>query len=259
MITDRGANALLDPSDVDVTGGVHLHLSGYVLLDPASRPAGLAALRTAHAAGLTTSVDAASAAPLRAAPDFLTWTRGVDLLIANADEAEVLAGPGTPTEQATRLASLLPSAGRDGPGAPSHATPPIAIPRPTGGFPPADSDPPSSGPATSGGPATSDPASSSPADGGPASSGPASGFRLADNGPVVVVKLGAAGAIWADASGIIHASAEPVVPLDTTGAGDAFAAGLLAALLDGPHAALREGCRLGAYAATLIGARPPSA
>ena len=47
-------------------------------------------------------------------------------------------------------------------------------------------------------------------------------------------------------------------PLDTTGAGDAFAAGFLTARLAGagPEEALRDGCRLAAVAVRTLGARP---
>src|SRR5205823_2884785 len=95
MLADRGANLLLEASDVDAALAgrpVHLHLSGYVLLDEASRPAGRHALAVAAARGMTTSVDAASAAPLRGVP-FLDLVRGADLLLANADEAAALLGP----------------------------------------------------------------------------------------------------------------------------------------------------------------------
>jgi sugar/nucleoside kinase (ribokinase family) len=185
MISDRGANLLLAPSDVDIAiagaGATNLHLSGYTLLDQASRPAGRAALAAAKAAGLRTSVDAASAVPLLAAPDFLSWVRGTDLLIANADEAQALIGSADP--------SVLAEA--------------------TGGE--------------------------------------------------AVVKLGAQGALWAGPGGVTHVAIEPVHVVDATGAGDAFAAGLLAAWSSGagPRDALAEGCRLGSYAVGVIGARPP--
>ncbi|WP_433226939.1 PfkB family carbohydrate kinase [Microtetraspora malaysiensis] len=47
--------------------------------------------------------------------------------------------------------------------------------------------------------------------------------------------------------------------VDSTGAGDAFAAGFLAALLSGldPRAALENGCRAGAVAVAQVGGRPP--
>ncbi|HZM74629.1 MAG TPA: PfkB family carbohydrate kinase [Candidatus Limnocylindrales bacterium] len=184
MISDRGANLLLAPSDIDTAiaaGATTLHLSGYTLLDQASRPAGQAALAAAKAAGLRTSVDAASAAPLLSARDFLSWVRVADLLIANADEAQALVGNADP--------SVLAEA--------------------TGGQ--------------------------------------------------AVVKLGPQGALWAGPEGVIHVALEPVPVVDATGAGDAFAAGLLAAWSTGasPREALAEGCRLGSYAVGVIGARPP--
>ncbi|HEX6683132.1 MAG TPA: sugar kinase [Candidatus Limnocylindrales bacterium] len=186
MISDRGANLLLAPSDVDAAvtaGATNLHLSGYTLLDQASRPAGRSALASAKAAGLRTSVDAASAVPLLSAPDFLQWVQGTDLLIANADEAQALVGKPDPM--------LLAEA--------------------TGGH--------------------------------------------------AVVKLGAEGALWARVGGgVIQVALEPAHVVDATGAGDAFAAGLLAAWSAGlePLAALEEGCRLGAYAVGIVGARPPT-
>ncbi len=70
MLSDRGANAELSPDDVTlepVSGHGHLHLSGYVLLDNASRPAGRAALRRAMDMGWTTSVDPQAASHLAAA------------------------------------------------------------------------------------------------------------------------------------------------------------------------------------------------
>jgi len=73
----------------------------------------------------------------------------------------------------------------------------------------------------------------------------------------VVVKLGAHGALWTDGSAVLRAPAVPVPEADTTGAGDAFAAGLLAARVAGaaPEAALREGCALAARAVARAGAR----
>ncbi|MEU6023236.1 PfkB family carbohydrate kinase [Micromonospora sp. NPDC047134] len=191
MITERGANLRLTPEHVEqalagAPEATHLHLSGYVLLDPGSRPAGLHALALARQQGLTTSVDAASAAPLRAAraAAFLSWVRGVDVLLVNTDEAAVLAGGLDPVAQGRALAA---SARR------------------------------------------------------------------------VVVKQGAAGATWVDRQPTIVAiPARRVAVTDVTGAGDAFAAGLLTAWLAGapPHAALERATRLGAAAVSQVGARP---
>ncbi|WP_436527137.1 carbohydrate kinase family protein [Actinoplanes sp. HUAS TT8] len=191
MITDRGACLLLDPGHVTAAvraaaPGSHLHLSGYPLLHAGSRPAGLAALTAAKEQGITVSVDAASAAPLRdaGAEVFLAWVRDSDLLLCNADEADVLAGPGPAADQAARLTAFV-----------HHA----------------------------------------------------------------VVKQGAAGAVWASRDGSSWtAPAVPVPVKDPTGAGDAFAAGLLAAWLSGtsPLDALAAGATLGAAAVQRIGARP---
>lgn len=96
MVSDRGANAGLAPADVVLPPGPgHLHLSGYVLLDEDSRPAGRAALRAARAAGWTTSVDPQTASGVAAAgaDTFLTWVAGVDLLLPNAAECTALGGP----------------------------------------------------------------------------------------------------------------------------------------------------------------------
>jgi sugar/nucleoside kinase (ribokinase family) len=194
MITDRGAALLLDPGDVtaavkDVADAVHLHLSGYPLLDAASRPGGLAALAAARERGLRTSVDAASAAPLRqvGAEAFLDWVRGSDLLLCNADEAEVLAGAALAGD-ATAQARFL------------------------------------------------------------------TGFAAN-----VVVKRGAAGAVWSTADGAEWSIAgEQAQVIDPTGAGDAFAAGLLAAWNTGatPTEALAAAAVMGATAVRKVGGRP---
>ncbi len=191
LVTDPGACLLLDPADVRAaiaaaTGAVHLHLSGYVLLNEESRPAGLAALAAARERGLTISVDAASAAPLRAvgADAFLTWVRATDLLLCNSDEAAVLAGPGSAAGQAAILARCART---------------------------------------------------------------------------VVVKSGGDGALWHGADGVVRSGTSVRVPMtDPTGAGDAFAAGLLAAWCSGssPDEALTAGAALGAAAVSRVGGRP---
>jgi sugar/nucleoside kinase (ribokinase family) len=200
MISDRGASELITPEDIDAAlaaapDAAHLHLSGYVLLDPASRSAGRHALNQAAAAGMTSSVDAASAAPLRAVGGaaFLDWVRGIDLLLANADEAGALldVAPAGDAREAAALAARLSVRVR-------HA----------------------------------------------------------------VVKSGAAGAAWASGGEALAVTpAEPAAVVDPTGAGDAFAAGLLATWLRGgtPVAALRAGARLGAVAVGQVGARPRTA
>jgi sugar/nucleoside kinase (ribokinase family) len=74
-----------------------------------------------------------------------------------------------------------------------------------------------------------------------------------------VVKLGKEGALLAVEGRIVARAASPVREvIDSTGAGDAFAAGFLAALLSGsdPAAALQKGCDAGATAVTQVGGRP---
>lgn len=187
MLCDRGANASLTPDDVDrglaAADGVHLHVSGYPLLDPRTLAAGRHALAAAREQGLSVSVDAASAGPLRSAPDFLSWVRGADLLFANRDEAGVLAGDGTPEEQARRLAIGVGAA---------------------------------------------------------------------------IVKLGGDGAIWASEDEVVRVPAVAATVVDVTGAGDAFAAGALAAWLSGvqPADVLKAGAALAAEAVSQPGARP---
>ena len=189
MLPDTGANATLLPADLPPTvfrPGGHLHLSGYTLLNDGSREAALAALTLARAARMSVSVDPSSAALLRSVgvARFLEWTRGTDLLLANAEEAAVLAGTMGATEAAT---------------------------------------------------------------------------ALADTYREVVVKMGRDGALWQ--AGFISASAPAergIEVVDTTGAGDAFAAGFLASWLlhPEPESALAAGNRLAGRAVSQVGARP---
>jgi sugar/nucleoside kinase (ribokinase family) len=74
----------------------------------------------------------------------------------------------------------------------------------------------------------------------------------------VVVKIGPHGAVAVDADGEEHVPAEPVDVVDTTGAGDAFAAGFLPAWCEGAglHAALLRGNRAAARVVARVGARP---
>jgi ribokinase len=183
MLPDAGANAGLEaaPLPEDAT---HLHLAGYALLHPGSRPAARAMLADAGARGLTVSVDPSSAAPLAraGAAAFFEWIQGAHLLLPNRDEAAALSGMPDPKAAARALAA--------------HAG-------------------------------------------------------------EVVVKLGAQGALWTDGSEQLRAPAVDVQVVDTTGAGDAFAAGLLAARLAGagPADALGAGCALAAEAVARPGGR----
>jgi ribokinase len=184
MIADRGANLALQPEDVPApTSGGHLHLSGYTVLDPRPRAAGLAALEAAVAAGCTVSVDPASTGPLRnyGVDRWLSDTAGATVLLPNADEALLLTGCADLTDAARALAAR-------------H--------------------------------------------------------------PVVAVSLGAEGALWASGGVLVHRPAHPTEVVDTTGAGDAFAAGLLAAWLADPDVAPAEALDAGLALAADVVRRP---
>jgi sugar/nucleoside kinase (ribokinase family) len=82
---------------------------------------------------------------------------------------------------------------------------------------------------------------------------------LAGRHPVVAVSLGADGALWASGDRVVHRAAHATTVVDTTGAGDAFAAGLLSAWLPDrtvdPAAALDAGLALAAGVVRQPGAR----
>lgn len=82
--------------------------------------------------------------------------------------------------------------------------------------------------------------------------------ELTGRGLTVVVKDGPAGARVADRGGVRRISTVPAPVLDSTGAGDAFAAGLLAAHRAGADldSAVAEGNRIAAQALGLLGGRP---
>lgn len=82
---------------------------------------------------------------------------------------------------------------------------------------------------------------------------------LGQNYARVVIKLGAAGAAVGDASGVkLRLPAPAVNVVDTTGAGDAFAAAFISAELagEGLEACLKRGIAAGSAAVTKIGGQP---
>jgi ribokinase len=80
---------------------------------------------------------------------------------------------------------------------------------------------------------------------------------LAERCGHAIVKRGVAGAVWSDGSGVRSVAAVETKVLDSTGAGDAFAAGFLAAAGD-VDVALADAVRLAARAVSRVGARPPT-
>jgi sugar/nucleoside kinase (ribokinase family) len=185
MLPDRGASARLRPDDLApelLAQARHLHLSGYVLLDERSAATGIAMLRAAQAAGLSTSVDPQSAALLTDRAAFTDAVRGVDLLLPNTAELAALTG----------------------------------------------------------------------------STDPASARSLLGTVGAVAVTSGDTGADWLDGTGHHTVAAIPANCVDSTGAGDAFDAALLAAWLTGadPVDALRAGVAAGARVVGRLGAHP---
>jgi sugar/nucleoside kinase (ribokinase family) len=79
--------------------------------------------------------------------------------------------------------------------------------------------------------------------------------QLAERAPCVVVKLGRGGAIAAADNQVLSVPAFEVSPVDTTGAGDSFAAGFVHAFLSGRdlHGCLAEGNACGALSALQVG------
>ncbi|CAN5856366.1 sugar kinase [soil metagenome] len=81
--------------------------------------------------------------------------------------------------------------------------------------------------------------------------------RLADHYGTAVVTCGADGAVWSDGDTVRHRAAGPAEVVDTTGAGDAFTAGYLAATVDGasPDRALAAAVATAAEVVAAAGAR----
>ncbi|MEO6703316.1 MAG: sugar kinase [Jatrophihabitantaceae bacterium] len=187
MVPSTGANATLTAGELAdpplLRAGDRLHLSGYALLNQGSREGALTALALAGRLAVPVSVDAASAAPLRAVGGaaFLDWLPAGTLLLANSDELAALTGD--------------------------------------------------------------DPAGAS---------------ALLDRGLTTIVKLGSSGARLVTPAGSVDVPGDQVEVRDSTGAGDAFAAGVLGALVNGVDlpGAVGAGNQLGAHAVGLVGGRP---
>jgi sugar/nucleoside kinase (ribokinase family) len=86
----------------------------------------------------------------------------------------------------------------------------------------------------------------------------ASAKALLDTVGAVAVTTGPDGASWTDRDGMVSVPSAPGDCIDSTGAGDAFDAGLLSAFTAGgsPEDCLLAGVRLGAMAVGQVGAQP---
>nr|WP_254069241.1 PfkB family carbohydrate kinase [Herbiconiux sp. VKM Ac-2851] len=223
MLTERGANVLTGPADVDralLAPGAHLHLTGYSLFNDVPGTERMSAVRAcaaliaaATAAGMTISVNPGSAGFIadHGADTVLDASRGATVLLPNLDEGR----------------ALIASAGPAAPG--SSAADPEEV-----------------------------------------------ATALLAHAPVVALTMGRGGVLAAvrRAHGhplVVRVPALLVDPVDTTGAGDAFSAGFVHALLTGGSVvaeaidearlerAAREGVRCAAIAIQRLGARPPVA
>lgn len=110
MLTDRGANPLLHASFLSplMERVDHVHVSGYAVLDDATRDLASWIFAEGSSGRFTTSVDVCSLEPLRQLTRevFVAATSGVHYLFANEEEARELAGVDELDTAIERLADL---------------------------------------------------------------------------------------------------------------------------------------------------------
>src|SRR6201995_1086944 len=139
MLSAPGPTSALSPDDLPrdlFVPGAHLHVSGYTLLSEGSRAAALAALDFAGRAGMSTSVDGGSAAPLErvGAEPFFELTGNAMLLFVNVAQARVLTGRDDPEAAARVLTAWYPQVviklREDGALFFANGRPPVRVPAP---------------------------------------------------------------------------------------------------------------------------------
>lgn len=109
MLTDRGANPNLAGENMPwelFKPGNCFHMSGYCLLEGATRQTALVALETARQHRMHVSVDPSSTSLLEEVgpAQFLEWTGGADICFPNLAEGRLLSGEDAPEAVATTLA-----------------------------------------------------------------------------------------------------------------------------------------------------------
>jgi ribokinase len=112
MLTDRGANSMLSEAfvlDQLAEPFDHVHVSGYLVLDPATRAAAVGALRDARHRGRSTSIDVCSVAPLRAMSraTFIEAASLAGQFFSNEDEALSLTASEDVEVAMVRLAAMF--------------------------------------------------------------------------------------------------------------------------------------------------------
>lgn len=108
MLTDRGANLALQPTDLPTElfqPGTCFHLTGYSLFEPGPRTVALAGIQLARERGMMFSIDPSSASllPQARVDRFREWTRGARFCFPNLDEGRVLTGEVEPAAVARAL------------------------------------------------------------------------------------------------------------------------------------------------------------
>ncbi len=117
MVSGHGADFYLLPSELPrdtLRNARHLHLTAWSFFTDPPRSAARAAALIARDSGATLSFDPGSFQMIQemGVAAFLAQTQdlGIDLLLPNAEEAEVLTGRSDPEAMAERLAELYPEA-----------------------------------------------------------------------------------------------------------------------------------------------------
>ena len=187
MFPDWGANSGLSPADLPPLEDISaIYLSGYPLINPASRQGVLDIIEIAQSKQLPIIFDPASVGVLAEVgiATVLTWLPMMDVLVLNEEEAHFLSGASNPVQAA---ATLL------------------------------------------------------------------------EHTPTVVIKRGANGALGQSrTTSLIQVPSKETKVVDTTGAGDSFAAGFLPFWISGAgmEAAMVAGTATAAQCVAIVGARP---
>lgn len=137
MLTERGANSLLDPASVtdEVLAGARLlHVSGYSVVDGFGVEGTRSLLDRAQEAGVPVSVNPGSIGFIAdfGVERFLEAIRGASLLFLSADEARLLTGESDPDAAARLLGASFPlvalTRGEHGVLVVAEGASPVAIP-----------------------------------------------------------------------------------------------------------------------------------
>ncbi len=187
MFPDWGANSGLSPADLpDLDDITCIYLSGYPMINPASRPGVRLIIDMAHEKNIKIVFDPASVGVLAevGVESVRGWLSSMDVLILNEEEAHFLTGLANPVHAAEDLLQFC---------------------------------------------------------------------------EIVVIKRGAGGVLGQKrGEPVVQLPALPTSVVDTTGAGDSFAAGFIRVWSEGGDLenALSAGVELAAQCVSLIGARP---